>query len=158
MTQFQRYDPIWKGVDLPDIELIIQWKATCNLCTLWQHFRRCAHKLSLTGRALFLVESKFFDVKREVRVVVVQAQKRKAAEKAAGDGQTVKHAQTAKGAHTTVTQDVDAGNVGKDDTATRADGNVDAPSVLPKPTSANPTNSPEDIQAIAAAKHLYETE
>ncbi|KIM71289.1 hypothetical protein PILCRDRAFT_82953 [Piloderma croceum F 1598] len=63
------------GVDLPDIELIIQWKATCDLCTLWQRFGRCARKLSLMGRALFLVESKFFDAKRELRVVAVQAWK-----------------------------------------------------------------------------------
>lgn len=104
------------------------------------------------------MESKFFDAKRELRVVAAQARKRKAAEKAAGDGQTVKRARTTKGARTTVTQDVDAGNVSKDDAVTRADGNVDTPSVLPEPTSANPTNSPEDIQAVAAAKHLYETE
>jgi hypothetical protein len=158
LTQFQRSDPIWKGVDLPDIELIIQWKATCDLCMLWQRFGRCACKLSLTGRALFLVELKFFDAKRELRVVAAQARKRKGAEKAAGDGQTVKHAQTTKGVCTTVTQDVDAGNVSKDDAITRADGNVDTPSVLPEPVSANPTNSPENIQAVAAAKHLYETE
>ena len=30
-------------MDLPDIKIVVQWKATCDLCTLWQRFGRAAH-------------------------------------------------------------------------------------------------------------------
>lgn len=45
-------------MDLPDIKIVIQWKATCDLCTLWQHFGRVAHGPGEVGTAIFLVEKK----------------------------------------------------------------------------------------------------
>ena len=56
-----------QGIDLPDIELIIQWRASCGLCTLWQQFGRAVCDLKLQGRALFLVEPKYFDTTKKVK-------------------------------------------------------------------------------------------
>ncbi|KAF8054648.1 hypothetical protein FPV67DRAFT_1460618 [Lyophyllum atratum] len=38
MTLTYRDEELMNGMDLPDIEIVIQWKATCDLCTLWQRF------------------------------------------------------------------------------------------------------------------------
>ncbi|KAI0038956.1 P-loop containing nucleoside triphosphate hydrolase protein, partial [Auriscalpium vulgare] len=61
-------DSFGMGVDLPDVELVIQWRATCNLATLWQRFGRGARDLALTARALFLVEPKHFDDEKAKQV------------------------------------------------------------------------------------------
>jgi hypothetical protein len=55
-------------MDLPDIELIIQWRASCDLCTLWQRFGHAVRDLKLQGRALFLVELKYFDATKKAKV------------------------------------------------------------------------------------------
>jgi superfamily II DNA helicase RecQ len=68
-----------QGVDLPDIELVIQWRATCDLCTLWQRFGRAARDLKLTAKALFLVEPKHFDEVRAGKATRQEEKKRKAA-------------------------------------------------------------------------------
>ncbi|KAI0052949.1 P-loop containing nucleoside triphosphate hydrolase protein, partial [Auriscalpium vulgare] len=60
-------DSFGMGVDLPDIELIIQWKATCNLATLWQRFGRGARNPLLTAKVLFLVEPKHFEDEKAKR-------------------------------------------------------------------------------------------
>ena len=90
-----------KGMDLPNITLIIQWKATCDLCTLWQRFGRTVRDLKLEGNALFLVELKYFDKTKETRANAAQERKRKAAEQAAGNMRPAKRARTEKGAQTT---------------------------------------------------------
>ncbi|KAF7967710.1 hypothetical protein HWV62_33295 [Athelia sp. TMB] len=77
-------DSFGMGVDLPDIELVIQWRASCDLCTLWQRFGRAARMQSMTGTALFLVESKYFDEAKAKKVKAAEKRKRKAAEKALG--------------------------------------------------------------------------
>jgi superfamily II DNA/RNA helicase len=52
-------------MDLPDIEVVVQWRATCDMCTLWQRFGRAARDRALVGRALFLVEPKHFDDEKD---------------------------------------------------------------------------------------------
>jgi hypothetical protein len=69
-----------QGVDLPDIELIIQWRATCDMCTLWQRFSCAARDLKLTAKALFLVEPKHFDEVRAAKAACQEEKKHKAAE------------------------------------------------------------------------------
>lgn len=55
-----------QGVDISDIEIVVQWRATCNLDTLWQRFGRAARGVGRSGIAIFLVEAKYFDeVKRK---------------------------------------------------------------------------------------------
>ncbi|KIM36196.1 hypothetical protein M413DRAFT_78603, partial [Hebeloma cylindrosporum] len=53
------------GIDLPDINLVIQWRATCDLCTLWQRFGRAARDFEIEAIALFLVEPMYFDETKE---------------------------------------------------------------------------------------------
>ncbi|KAF8995087.1 P-loop containing nucleoside triphosphate hydrolase protein, partial [Cyathus striatus] len=67
-------DAFGMGVDLSDIEIVIQFKATCNLCTLWQRFGRAACGSGKEGTAILLVERK--DTK-EGRLVKEQAQKKR---------------------------------------------------------------------------------
>jgi superfamily II DNA/RNA helicase len=90
-----------KGMDLPNITLIIQWKATYDLCTLWQRFGRAVRDLKLEGKALLLVESKYFDKTKEARANAAQEKKRKAAEGVVGNRRPLKRARTEKGAQTT---------------------------------------------------------
>ncbi|KAF8214390.1 P-loop containing nucleoside triphosphate hydrolase protein, partial [Mycena galopus ATCC 62051] len=54
-------DSFGMGLDLPDVLLVIQWKSTCDMCTLWQRLGRAARALNLVAIGLFLVEPKRFD-------------------------------------------------------------------------------------------------
>ena len=64
-----------KGMDLPDIEIVVQWKATCDLCTLWQRFGRVARGQGKEGVAILLVEKK--DTNEERAAKADRASKRK---------------------------------------------------------------------------------
>ncbi|KAA1480151.1 hypothetical protein DENSPDRAFT_759362, partial [Dentipellis sp. KUC8613] len=52
------------GVDLPDIDIVVQWRATCDMRTLWQRFGRAARDPTRTAKALLLAEPKWFDDER----------------------------------------------------------------------------------------------
>ncbi|KAJ7767608.1 hypothetical protein B0H16DRAFT_1366245, partial [Mycena metata] len=54
-------DSFGMGLDLPDILLVIQWRSTCDMCTLWQCLGRAARDFKLFATGLFLVEPKRFD-------------------------------------------------------------------------------------------------
>ncbi|KAF8179485.1 hypothetical protein K438DRAFT_1938411 [Mycena galopus ATCC 62051] len=54
-------DSFGMGLDLADVLLVIQWRSTCDMCTLWQRLGRAARALHLTATGLFLVEPKRFD-------------------------------------------------------------------------------------------------
>jgi superfamily II DNA/RNA helicase len=75
---YQLADQLTQGVDLPDVGLIIQWRATCDMCTLWQRFGRAARNHLLTANALFLVEAKHFDAVKEQKLIRQAEKKRKA--------------------------------------------------------------------------------
>ncbi|KAI5992685.1 P-loop containing nucleoside triphosphate hydrolase protein [Pisolithus albus] len=49
------------GMDVPDILMVIQWRATCNLAALWQRFGRAARDRRLTGTALLFAEKEYFN-------------------------------------------------------------------------------------------------
>lgn len=53
------------GMDLPDIQVIVQWRASCNLMTLWQRLRRGACDRIYTAVAIFLFEKEYFDEEQE---------------------------------------------------------------------------------------------
>ncbi|KAI9459624.1 hypothetical protein HD554DRAFT_2029202, partial [Boletus coccyginus] len=55
------------GMDVPDIVLVIQWRATCNLSALWQWFGQAARKRELMGTALLFAKREHFDDKREAK-------------------------------------------------------------------------------------------
>lgn len=52
-------------MDLPDIKIVVQWRATCSIATLWQRFGRGARDLSQEATAVFLVEKDHFDEERK---------------------------------------------------------------------------------------------
>ncbi|KIP07789.1 hypothetical protein PHLGIDRAFT_510983, partial [Phlebiopsis gigantea 11061_1 CR5-6] len=54
-------DAFGMGVDLADIELVIQWRCSCDLDTLWQRFGRAARDPRREGLAVLFAESKHFD-------------------------------------------------------------------------------------------------
>ncbi|KIK21473.1 hypothetical protein PISMIDRAFT_82930, partial [Pisolithus microcarpus 441] len=49
------------GMDVPDILMVIQWRATCNLATLWQRFGRAARDRRLTGTVILFAEKEYFN-------------------------------------------------------------------------------------------------
>ncbi|KAI6000634.1 hypothetical protein EDD15DRAFT_2193205 [Pisolithus albus] len=54
-------------MDVPDISLVIQWRATCKLADLWQRFGRAVRDKRLTGTALLFAEKEYFDDERAVK-------------------------------------------------------------------------------------------
>ncbi|KAH9831739.1 P-loop containing nucleoside triphosphate hydrolase protein [Rhodofomes roseus] len=58
-------DSFGMGVNIADIRIVVQWRLTCNLNTLWQRFGRAARDLSLDAVAVLLVEARYFDEERE---------------------------------------------------------------------------------------------
>ncbi|KIK72327.1 hypothetical protein PAXRUDRAFT_180866, partial [Paxillus rubicundulus Ve08.2h10] len=55
------------GMDVSDIKLILQWRATCKLATLWQQFGRAVRNKELTGTDILFAEKDFFDDEREAK-------------------------------------------------------------------------------------------
>ncbi|KAG1862650.1 P-loop containing nucleoside triphosphate hydrolase protein [Suillus subluteus] len=53
------------GMDVPNITLVIQWRATCKLSTVWQRFGRAVRDRALRGTALLFAEKEHFDDVRE---------------------------------------------------------------------------------------------
>ena len=64
-----------QGINIKDIKLIIQWKVTCDPCTLWQRFGCAARDRQVQATALLFVESKDRDQVEEKKT-----RKRKAPE------------------------------------------------------------------------------
>lgn len=69
-----------QGVDMKDIRIVIQWRLTCELKTLWQRIGRAVRELSLNGTAIVFVEAKYFDENRARR----EASRKKPAARVAG--------------------------------------------------------------------------
>ncbi|KIK76826.1 hypothetical protein PAXRUDRAFT_17914 [Paxillus rubicundulus Ve08.2h10] len=55
------------GMDVSDIKLIIQWRATCKLATLWQRFGRAVQNKELTRTVILFAEKDFFDDECEAK-------------------------------------------------------------------------------------------
>ena len=45
-----------QGMDVTNIDIIVQYHTTCNLCMLWQRFGRGARRRDRTADAIFLVD------------------------------------------------------------------------------------------------------
>ncbi|KAG1883258.1 hypothetical protein F4604DRAFT_1879014 [Suillus subluteus] len=56
-------------MDVPDIEIVIQWWATCHLATLWQRLGCAARNKHLMGMRLLFAEKEHFDDEREARAI-----------------------------------------------------------------------------------------
>ena len=50
-----------KGIDIPDIELVVQWRTTCGLNAIWQRVGRAARGPGCEALAVVFVEAKYFD-------------------------------------------------------------------------------------------------
>ncbi|EPS96960.1 hypothetical protein FOMPIDRAFT_1094615, partial [Fomitopsis schrenkii] len=50
-----------QGIDVRNIRVVVQWRLTCDLNTLWQRFGRAARDPSLDAIAILFVEAKYFD-------------------------------------------------------------------------------------------------
>lgn len=73
-------------MDLPDIKIVVQWKATCNFCTLWQRFGRAAHGPGHQGTAILLVEKKDTDEERQAKAKKAEKAVLKKAREGIGTG------------------------------------------------------------------------
>lgn len=69
---------------MPNITLVIQWRASCDLCTLWQRFGRAARDFAIDAIALFLVEPMYFDETREEKATRKAKRQEKVRQKAVG--------------------------------------------------------------------------
>ncbi|KAF8270416.1 hypothetical protein EI94DRAFT_1539336, partial [Lactarius quietus] len=49
------------GLDLCDIELVVQWKYTDSLCTLWQRLGRVAQDPSKEATGVYIIEPSYMD-------------------------------------------------------------------------------------------------
>lgn len=49
---------MFKGMDVGDVKIVVQYKATCDICTLWQRFGRAARAPGAEGVGILLVEKK----------------------------------------------------------------------------------------------------
>lgn len=158
-----------QGMDLPDIQLIIQWRASCDLCTLWQRFGRAVRDLKLQGKALFLVESKYFDAAKKAKAAAAAELKWKAVEREAGKAPPKKRARTSKGACDTskeVTKEQEMVIEGQSSEQDADDmghipSTTDAEAASSRPTgSSNDNSNPvsNESQLNDAAKQLFEAE
>lgn len=50
---------------VPDVALVVQWRASCKLSALWQRFGRAARDRMLEGTALLFAEKEYFDDVRD---------------------------------------------------------------------------------------------
>ena len=48
-------------MNIPNVEVIVQWKATCTMSMLWQRFGCAGCNPALKATAVFLVEKDHFD-------------------------------------------------------------------------------------------------
>lgn len=65
-------------MDLPDVDIVVQWKATCNMCDLWQRFGRAARAPGMEATGILFVEKAHLDDARELKKTNAEAKKRKA--------------------------------------------------------------------------------
>ena len=66
-------------MDLPNIKIAVQWKATCDLCTLWQCFGGVVCGQDVIGTAILLVGKKNIDKEWLAKAKRVAKQKTKGA-------------------------------------------------------------------------------
>jgi hypothetical protein len=48
-------------MDVPDVQLVVQWQATCMLSMMWQQFGCGGHDQFVKVTTVFLVEKDHFD-------------------------------------------------------------------------------------------------
>jgi len=144
-------------MDLPTISIVVQWKATCDLCTLWQRFGRAARGPGQQGTAILLVEKKDTDDERQAKAKKIEEAALKKSREGIGTGSKRKAAdqshQPAKRLaltdRTSLTTNVD--NIGSSASSTPST----EPSTLSMPVS--PPNSLKEERRSHYAKRTIKT-
>lgn len=77
LVAYFTHQPI-KGMDLPYVRLAVQWRATCDMCDLWQRFGRVARTTGTEGTGILFHEKSHLDESRERKMTNAQNKKRKA--------------------------------------------------------------------------------
>ncbi|KAJ3555330.1 hypothetical protein NM688_g2638 [Phlebia brevispora] len=78
----QEFYAFGMGVDMRDIEIVVQWRTTCTLDALWQRFGRAARDPSLEAIVVLFVEARYFDDAKAIAAERTVEKKRKEARKA----------------------------------------------------------------------------
>ncbi|KAI6006039.1 P-loop containing nucleoside triphosphate hydrolase protein [Pisolithus albus] len=65
------------GMDVPDIAIVVQWRATCGLSTLWQRWGRAARAHGESGTAILFAEKDLFDDVKEERRIRQETRKKR---------------------------------------------------------------------------------
>ena len=52
-------------MDISNIRIVAQWKATCSLSTIWQRWGHAARDRGLQGIVILFAEKEYFDDVRE---------------------------------------------------------------------------------------------
>ncbi|KIK34578.1 hypothetical protein CY34DRAFT_26821 [Suillus luteus UH-Slu-Lm8-n1] len=73
------------GMNIPDITMVIQWRATCKLSTLWQRWGHAARDWQLQGTAVLFAEEEYFNDVQQERHERQDMRKRKADNKSKQD-------------------------------------------------------------------------
>ena len=64
-------------MDVADIEIVVQYKASCNICTLWQRFGRAARGADQEATVILLYEKKDLRVDKNNEGIGTESTKRK---------------------------------------------------------------------------------
>ncbi|KIL61089.1 hypothetical protein M378DRAFT_1059936, partial [Amanita muscaria Koide BX008] len=71
-------DSFGMGMDIPDIQIVGQWRATLpTVSTIWQRFGRCVRDPTLQGTVYLFVEKEHFDAERRKAKAAKESRKRK---------------------------------------------------------------------------------
>ncbi|KIK74530.1 hypothetical protein PAXRUDRAFT_175475, partial [Paxillus rubicundulus Ve08.2h10] len=49
------------GMDVADISFVVQWRATCGVVALWQHFGHAVRDRGLAGMAILFAKKDYFE-------------------------------------------------------------------------------------------------
>ncbi|KAI0687266.1 P-loop containing nucleoside triphosphate hydrolase protein [Earliella scabrosa] len=74
-------DSFGMGLDLSDIELIIQWKVPLTMNTLWQRFGRAARGDGRFAFAILFAEKEYFDEEQERKAIAAEKRKQQPSRK-----------------------------------------------------------------------------
>lgn len=64
-------------MDLPDNEIVVQWRSTGDMSTLWRRFGCVVRGIKKSGIAIFLVDKKEFEAERQARADRAAKRKKK---------------------------------------------------------------------------------
>lgn len=101
-------------MDVPDILLVIQWRATCKLAALWQRFGRAARDKQLTGTAILFAEKEHFDDERVAKAASASRPVKRAVLSLSNGGAVHDQSETRYGVDTMVNADSNGSSTSQD--------------------------------------------